>query len=152
MATQNLNFAAAVSDWVRETKARGTAVFRESAQRVITEMQTPIAAGGNMPVRDGFLRASLQVTKDAPMGLTRQKPAEGVTYTYEGSATSLVIAGAELGETLFASYTANYAGHQNYGTSKMQGRQFVGLAAQKWPSIVNAVASEAQSRAGGYSR
>jgi hypothetical protein len=142
MTVETLNFAAAISDWARQTEARMAAVFRESAQRVIEDMQSRV------PVDTGFLRASLQVTLDGPVPMSRPRPA-GTTHAYALTAAVLAIAGAQVGQTIFASYGAAYAAHVNYGTSKMAGRQFVGLAAQRWPAIVAEVAAEAQSRASG---
>lgn len=147
MAVQGVNFAAQVSDWVRQTEQRMEAVFRESAQRVISDMQTPVAAGGNMPVDTGFLRASLQVGTDGPAPMTRGRPAEGGSYIYSPTAAALAIGGAEIGQTIFASYTANYAGFVHYGRAGKPGRQWVTMAAQRWPQIVAAVAGELQSRA-----
>lgn len=146
MAVQSVSFAAQVNDFVRQTQARMTAVFRESAQRVVTEMQTPVAEGGNMPVDTGFLRASLRITKDAPLPLIADRPSDAAAYTYNPAAASLVIAGAEVGATLHASYTANYAGFVHYGREGRPGRQWVTLAAQRWPAIVAQVSAELQGR------
>lgn len=142
------SFAASISDWVKETKQRQDAVFKESAQRVIEQMQTPVGAGGAMPVDTGFLRASLQVSTEGPQPINpAARPVEGRTYSI--GPVALTIAGAELGATLYATYGAAYAAHVNYGTSSMQGRQFVGLVAQQWPGIVTQVCVELQSRSGG---
>ncbi len=143
MAVNRLSFAAQVDAWTRETEQRMTAVFRESASDVISEMQKPVGAGGNMPVDTGFLRASLQVGVNTPaVPLNRANP--GGSFT--APAVDLVIAGAELGDTITASYGANYAGHVNYGARGRAPRQFVGLAAQKWEQIVNAVVARLKNR------
>jgi hypothetical protein len=121
------------------------AVFRESAQRVVTEMQTPVAQGGNMPVDTGFLRASLQMTKNAPVPIdAKARPADGKAYAYNPDSVAMVINDATVGDALFASYTASYSLQVHFGTSKRAGRQWVTLAAQRWPSIVAAVCAEAQ--------
>lgn len=146
MAVQNVSFAAQVNDFVRQTQRRMEAVFRESAQRVVSEMQTPVAEGGNMPVDSGFLRASIRITKDAPVPMGLGRPDDSKTYAYNPTAASLVIAGAGLGDTLFASYTANYAGHVHYGREGRPGRQWVTMAAQRWPAIVAQVSAELQGR------
>lgn len=145
------DFTSQVSAWVRETEARMTAVFREAAQRVIGEMQERV------PVDTGFLKASLQVSTSAPIPADRS-PGEGTTYAYNPTAATLAIAGAEIGDRLFASYSAVYGPRINYGfvgtdalgrTYNQAGRHFVELAAQRWPAIVAQVSQEAQSRAGG---
>lgn len=144
------SFAAQVSAWVAETKQRTTAVFRESAERVIEQMQTPVGAGGNMPVDTGFLRASLQASLTAPMPIDpAARPAEGTSHTYSADVASIVIAGAEVGQTVYATYTAAYAAAQEYGSHGREGRGFVRLAAQQWPQIVTAVCGELQSRVSG---
>lgn len=140
----NLNFAAQVDAFIAKSKKRATAVFRESTERVIEEMQRPVGAGGNMPVDTGFLRASLQASTTAMPALTRDNP--GAAAPYDGAEVSLVIAGADLGETIYAGYTAKYAGHVNYGARGRQPRQFVGRAAQKWPAIVDQVAAEVRAK------
>lgn len=142
MAVSNLTFSAQVSEWVRQTEQRMTAVFRESTQRVVEDMQSRI------PVDTGFLKSSIQVSTNGPAPMSRPRP-DGGSFAYQPTAAVLAIAGAEIGDTIYASYTANYAAHVNYGTSKMAGRQFVGLAAQRWPAIVDEVCRELQSRAGG---
>jgi hypothetical protein len=159
-----VTFGTQVTDWVRQTQARMDAVFRESTQRVVEEMQTPVAQGGNMPVDTGFLRASLQMTKDAPSPIdAKAKPADGKAYAYNPDSVALVIAGATIGDTLFASYTASYALPVHYGWEAREateakdgqaakparksraGRQWVTMAAQHWPQIVAAVCAETQS-------
>ena len=161
MAGQNLSFSAQVGAWVKKVKTREVAVFRESAQRVISEMQTPEGAGGRMPVDTGFLRASLQAAIDAPaagpMGkpLKRKEGQEGVIYHLDAGQVALVIAGAELGHTIYATYGTAYARRMEYGfvgqdslgrTYNQAGKGFVRSAAQKWPQIVAAVSAELKSR------
>lgn len=169
MADQNLNFAAAVDDWVKATQARLEAVFRSSVQDVVEEMQRvgPSAAstraaiakhkgvgpapaageGGHMPVDTGFLRASMRLTVAQPAPLNPSGKPTGGTYTYNSESVALTIAGLELGQTVFATYTAVYARRLNYGFTGTDslGRQynqrgyfFVDLAAQRWQQIVTA--------------
>lgn len=138
------SFAAQVDAFVAQTQQRIDAVFRESAQRIIGVMQTPVGAGGNMPVDTGFLRASLRVTLDAPIPGDQRNP--GSVVGYDDSGVALSIAGAPLGSTLFATYGANYAVHQEYGTSKMAGRAFVRLAAAQWQQTVSEVSAELKQR------
>lgn len=144
MAQQN--FSATVDQWVRETKERLEAVFKESAQRVISDMQEPVGAGGNMPVETGTLRASLMASLNEPnMTVTYRHDGSGQVQ-YNPSQVALTIAAADLGDTVYAVYTVNYAHHVEYGAQGRAPRAFVRLAAQKWPQIVNQVALEARSR------
>lgn len=140
----NLNFAAQVDEWTKMVDRRMTAVFRESTERVKDDMQTPVGAGGNMPIATGFLRNSLMASTASMPPMTRANP--GGSFSGGDAAVSLVIAGAEIGDTIYLGYTANYGGHVNYGANGRPPRQFVGLAAQKWPAIVDAVVAEAKAR------
>jgi hypothetical protein len=140
------SFSATVSKWVAETKQRQTAVFRESAQRVIEVAQTPIAAGGNMPVDSGFLRASGAAVIGSNPPPLREKPAGDGKHTFDMGDVALVLAGATATDTITFVYTAKYARPQEYGARGRDGRRFVGLAAQQWPRIVREVAAEARAR------
>ena len=121
---------------VKKTERNMTAVFRESAKRVIQEAQA------NVPVDTGFLRSSLQVSINAPVPpATRERGEPGPVPTI-----SAVIAGASLGDTISAGYTANYALFVEYGTSRMAPRRFVGQAVLRWQQIVSQVAREVNAR------
>ncbi len=141
------SFSAQVDAWVGKTKARMEAVHKESVQRTIEVMQTPVGAGGNMPVDTGFLRASLMARVGIPALPTRENP--GAKVSYDPGQVTLVIAGAKLSDPINAVYTANYARHVEYGARGRAGRRFVALAAQQWPRIVSEVVTEAKARAGG---
>lgn len=133
-------FSAQVDAWVAASKERTTAVFRESVQRTVTRMQTPVAKGGNLPVDTGYLRASL-------LGSTSSMPSMRESATQEADAIVLAIAGLDLGQTFYAGYTANYARHQEYGIRGRDGRRFVGLAADRWQTTVAEVVRDLRSRA-----
>ena len=133
------DFTAVVESWVFETQARLNAVRRESTQRIIGIMQTPVGAGGAMPILTGYLRASLQVTIGGPVPASRVRP-EGDSFDYDDSAFVLTIAGAAAEETIFATYGANYA---RFVEEK---RGFVRLAAMRWQSVVTEVVAELKTR------
>lgn len=137
MAVDTVRFAADVDDFVSKSTALLEAVFRQSAQDVIEYMQQPVAEGGNMPVETGFLRASMQVSLSGVRPMSQENPGSA-KHQYNPDAAVLIISGAKLGDTIFASYSAKYAAHQNYGTENFAGRHFVGLAAQRWQQIVSA--------------
>ena len=141
------SFAAQLTAFASATRERADNVFRTSATRVIADMQTEVSAGGNMPVDTGFLRASLQVDKDAPAPINGTAPDKTAAYAYDPSAATLTINDAGIGDQLFACYTANYAPMVEYGARGRAGRQFVGMAAQKWPAIVAQACVELQSGA-----
>lgn len=142
-------FTAQIDAWIARSKVATEAVFKQSAQAVINEMNTPVAKGGNMPVDTGFLRASLQVGIDQiPTAMDKEKPADaagrephsGPLYEPDTNAATMAIAGVRFGQTIFATYGANYAIYQENRNG------FVRLAAQRWPAIVAQVADEAKAR------
>lgn len=143
-------FAAQVGAWVAKAERRVDAVFKASAQDVIAEMQepgpsvaNPASAGtGHMPIETGFLRSSLQARLNEPAGGMMFRPPSLETAAYDPSPVALVIAGAKLGDTIYATYAANYAPimEERYA--------FVRLAAQNWQRIVSKTAEEAKRRAG----
>lgn len=145
------SFSASVSDWVRKSEARIAAVFKMSAQDVISEMQevgpsvaNPSSFGtGHLPVDTGYLRASLQAAINTPQPAMMFRPPNVQNAAYDASPVALVIAGAKLGETIYATYGAVYAPRMEakYG--------FVRLAAQNWQQIVNRNARLARQRVAG---
>jgi len=143
------SFAAEVNAWVRETKARTDAVYRESAQRVVEVMQTPRAAGGALRIDTGFLRASLVATTTGVLPPLQGKPDGVLAFAYDAGQINLVINGAEITDPITVAYTANYARPREYGSRGQPGDRFVALAAQQWQRIVSEVAAEAQARSGG---
>lgn len=124
-------FAATISDWVRETEGAAEAVFKQSVQEVLSDAQTPVGAGGSMPVDTGFLRGSLTAGVNVEPG--------DVTSVRDGGAYALEIAPAILGDTIKARWTAEYATFVEYGAQGREPRGFVRKAAQKWPQIVAGV-------------
>lgn len=136
------SFAAQVGSWVAATKERQTAVFRESVQRLVAEMQKPVARGGNMPVDTGYLRNSL-------LGSTTAIPTMRDQATAEADQIAATISGLDIGDTFYAGWTANYARHVHYGTRGRQGRLWRDLAAQKWQRIVDGAATDLEKRVRG---
>lgn len=136
------SFDAQVGDWVAQTKERLEAVFKESAQRTISLMVK------YTPVDTGFLRASVRASTSAMPKIIPTAKGGGVNVPYDSGAVLMTIAGAKLGQTIYVGYTANYARHVEYGTSKMAARRFVGRAASQWQRTVRQVSADLQKRAG----
>lgn len=87
-----------------------------------------------MPVDTGFLRNSLQASLTA-MPQTTATPAPNVEYAFDIAGISSVIATADLDDTIFLGFTANYG-------PKMEERYgFVRLTAMEWPQIVSEIAA-----------
>ncbi|WEA24027.1 hypothetical protein [Rhizobium binxianense] len=149
MATENLSFAAQVSEWAKSEMERSEAVFQTAAQEVANEVRTPVAEGGRMPLKTGNLRRSLMAsTSDMP------RIQEGKA-TFSDSGIEMVIAGAELGSTIYLGFQAAYAARMNYGfvgtdslgrTYNQVGYGFVDAVAQRWPQIVTAAEAKVRGR------
>jgi hypothetical protein len=93
------------------------------------------------------LRASLRASKEEMPSIEPSNKGNGLPVPYSDTEISLVIAGAEIGDTIFAGYTASYAGFMEFGTSNIAPRAFVRLAAEQWPTIVQQNIGKAKTRA-----
>lgn len=143
MATTPLNFSAQIDAWTAAVKERAEAVFRESTKRTISIAQS------YTPVDTGYLRASIRASTTSMPPINPAGRPTGTSYPYNAGEVVLVITGAQLGQTIYAGWTANYAIYVEMGTSRTPPRGFVARAAQQWQATVNAVTSEAKSRASG---
>ena len=106
------------------------AVFQTATQFVVEEMID------RTPVDTGYLRASITVRFNTPAPIRPNNlPVEGASY---GMPTqyALAIAGAKIGQTIYASYTAAYAMPIEYGFKSYAGAGMVRLSAQNWDAHV----------------
>lgn len=129
-------FSAQVGAAVAKRKKLLEAVFKQSVQEIAEIAQTPGPSvfnpgggrGGHMPIGEtGFLRASFVATLGAP---PPQREASGIAASYDTGPVNLVIAGADVGDTITLAWTAAYARivHRRY--------QWSALAAQRWKAVV----------------
>jgi hypothetical protein len=136
-------FSAQVSKWAAKSEKRVEAVFKQATQDVAEQVKKPVSQGGNMRVDTGFLRASLMAsTAHMPRINKDAKPSPGQTYNGGDSEIALVIAGAEIKDTIYLGFTASYAAPREYHDG------FVRLTAQNWPKIVDNAARVIKSRVG----
>lgn len=135
MAVYGLDFDAQVAEWVRQVKDAAEAVALEAAQATLTDAQLPVAQGGNMPVLTGNLRNSLAV------GINTEPTERTPDFTAR-------LAGFELGDTISARWTADYAAYVEYGTRGRPGRAFVRQAAQRWGQHVKAAEEKVRAALG----
>ncbi|XBQ14590.1 MAG: HK97 gp10 family phage protein [Nitratireductor rhodophyticola] len=133
------SFKAQVAAWVAKSERRLEAVFKESTQRLVSQVID------RTPVDTGYLRASLQVTLDGPLPI-RPDGRGMVGENYRPPDYALKIAGAELGDTIYASFVASYAAHVEYGARGRSGRGMVRLSVQSWQQIVDGVVRDVQMR------
>ncbi|TPL06683.1 HK97 gp10 family phage protein [Mesorhizobium sp. B2-4-11] len=134
------SFAATVGAWAAKVPNALEAVFKESAQELVSQLNELV------PVDTGFLRASLMASTSAMPQLTRANA--GVPVPSDLGDIVLVIAGADLGDTLYLGYTANYAAYVHYGAQGRAPRPWVTMVAQRWEMIAAEKAAEVKSRLG----
>lgn len=166
------SFSASVDAWTRESEARLTAVFRDAAQTVANDVREPVGAGGHMPVDTGNLRRSLMASTSEIPTISNNADQR---FAGNDQQINLVIAGAEIGQTIYLGFQANYAAHMEYGTSPhvIEPKEklalhwyqngtgvfakkvhhpgtrpfgFVRLTAARWPEIVSASVQRIRSR------
>jgi len=144
-----MSFAAQVSEWCRQVEGAAEAVFQTAAQAVANEVREPLASGGRMPIDTGNLRRSLMASTSA---MPTIKPDQ---ETFSDSGLELVIAGAELGSTVYLGFQAAYAARMNFGfvgedslgrVYNQTGYGFVDAVAQRWPQIVAAAEATVRGR------
>ncbi|MBZ5761587.1 hypothetical protein LAV84_18265 [Rhizobium sp. VS19-DR104.2] len=146
---ENPSFAASISEWAKNELGAAEAIFQLAAQTVANEVKKPLADGGSMPIKTGNLRRSLMAsTAEMPTVKTDQT-------TFTDSGIELVIAGAELGSTVFLGFQAAYAARMNYGfvgtdslgrVYNQTGYAFVDKVAQRWPTIVKEAETAVRAR------
>lgn len=155
MSVSNVSFSSTVQDWVRETERRMIAVFRTSASMVIEQMQLTDTEGGLNRKDLGHHLASLQVGINTPPQDAIQKAPDTPARPFAIGAVDATIAGAELGDTVVASYGMAYSLRLEYGFEGTDslGREysqkpyaFVRTAAQNWPQIVEQATELAKAR------
>lgn len=149
----NLSFSAAIADWCRKVEGATEAVFHESVNELVAMMNElltsmvydqPISPSGYL--RTGFLRASLVASTAAMPALNRANP--GGSFQVPGDQIEAVIQGADIGETIYLGYTAQYGAYVHFGAGTETPRPWVTLAAQRWPQIVEAKVAELKSKLG----
>lgn len=146
------SFSASIAAWANKVEGAAEAVFKESAQELVSEVQKTRNEGGRMRVDTGFLRASLLASTSAmPRINPAAVPPEGAgpnSIPFDFGTIEAVIAGSEFGQTIYLGYTAAYARYREYGANDQPGDAFVRTAAQRWPQIVNEQAAKIRSRLG----
>lgn len=132
-------FAATVGDWARTVEGAIEVVFKESAQELVLQLNALV------PVDTGFLRASLRASTTAMPVMALENPG---AFNIDAGEITLVIAGADIGDTIYLGYTANYGAFVHYGANGRPGRPWVDMVAQRWQSIVADKSAEVKSRLG----
>lgn len=136
-------------EWAMQSKARMTAVYRTSADKMADRLRQTRANGGRLPHVTGNLMRSLRGSTAGPINV----------HTGEQEFTSqdvgLVIAGLQGDQDLWLGYQAAYArrvnsgfvGEDSLGRLYMQeGAHFVEDAMAMWGQFVKESAREVQNK------
>lgn len=119
------------------------AVFKASAQDVVRGMTQPVAKGGRMRVRTGFLRSSLMASTSAmPLINPKAHPpteAEIGSYLLDTGPISAVITGAALTDTIYLGFTAAYAAPREHFDAFVEGERL------RWSQIVKSNIAKARA-------
>lgn len=120
-----------IEDFVRETEERMLRLMVTSLQDVVINVQEPVAKGGRMRVRTGFLRASGRASLQGfPSGPSVRESDVLNSYTYDGEAVSATLNKMKFGDTFYFGWTANYAARRELYDG------FLEAAMQNWSRIV----------------
>ena len=144
------SFAATVGQWAVKVDGALEVVFKESAQELVSQMDKLLSdmvydqPSSENYRRTGFLRASLMASREAMPRLYRDNP--GASVPPDLQPVILVINSADIGDTIYLGYTANYAAYVHYGAKGATPRPWVTLIAQRWEEIVAAKAKEVKQR------
>jgi hypothetical protein len=149
MATEGQSFSAQVGAWAAAEMERAEAVYQTAAQTVANEVRTPVAEGGRMPIKTGNLRRSLMASTSSMPTMVEGK------QTFSDGGVELIIAGAELGGTIYLGFQAAYAARMNYGfvgedslgrSYNQAGFGFIDAVSQRWVQIVAAAEATVRDR------
>lgn len=135
------SFAAVVGDWCKKIPEAEEAIFRESCQELVEQLNSLCPVG-----ETGFLRASLMASNSELPQLTRKNP--GGSHQPDMAQIEMVINSSELGSVIFLGYSAEYGGYVHYGARGNAPRPWVTMVAQRWIAIVEAKAAEVKQRLG----
>lgn len=144
-----MSFAATISDWGRAELERAEAIYQDAAQTVANEVRTTVNEGGRLPIDLGNLRRSLMASTSA---MPSVKPGQ---ETFAENGLEMVIAGAELGGTIWLGFQAEYALRMEYGfvgtdslgrVYNQAGFGFATAITQRWQQIVMASEAKVRSR------
>ncbi|GAA2867457.1 hypothetical protein GGQ99_001291 [Aminobacter niigataensis] len=135
------SFAATVGQWAQKVDGALEAVFKEAAQELVSQLNQLVPVG-----ETGFLRSSLMASTTAMPSLTRANP--GISVPGDLGDILLVINSADLGDTIYLGYTADYAAFVHFGAQGRSPRPWVTMVAQRWETIVAEKAGEVKRRLG----
>lgn len=122
-------FKSDIYDWISKVGVRLQGTPKGAIIQLMDDMRRPIAQGGNMPVKTGNLRNSLEIRFNS-MPPANKKFDRNNIYTNPRNHIINTISKMQLGQKVYLGFRANYA----YYMELKHG--FVRLAAQNWVTIV----------------
>lgn len=131
-------FAAQVKAFADKAKRKQEVIFRTSAARVMDEANVPESQGGRLPLDTGYLMNSTTAGTD-PGG---------------GRDPALVFAALEIGQTVYAGWSAAYALRQEFGfvgadslgrEYNQGGKAFLRTSLQRWQEYVDDATRQAEA-------
>ena len=124
------DFETQIDNFVVNSEQKMLIVMRESIDAVVNDAQTPVAKGGRMRVKTGFLRSSGAAALNmVPRGATKGDP--NMVYDYSGTSVNEALARMKIGDVFYFGWTANYARVREAYDG------FLEVAVQKWQQFVN---------------
>ena len=134
----------------RDVRGLGTAAFREAANLAARAVIEGNGFGPGAPLDTGFLRASFRVSRNQPEDGPTTAPAvpgrqPGDAPLYPTTADTTAIGAAQLGDTIYVTTLAEYAGYleeggmvRRNGPPELVGTptEFIAPVDARWPQIV----------------
>ncbi|MEC8776884.1 MAG: hypothetical protein VXX79_18795 [Pseudomonadota bacterium] len=137
-------WSANIGKWADATVDEIGVVFLEAAQALFYDILLPIPEGGRMRIKTGFLRASAKVSINKPITRTERNPLtpeqqqDGrVYFDRDPNEIGLALLGFELGDSIYFTFTANYARPREYGVGGKPGDHFVAAHVANWQQYVD---------------
>ncbi|WP_245414115.1 HK97 gp10 family phage protein [Nitratireductor sp. StC3] len=145
------SFTAQIEEWARKVEGAVEAIFKEAvhelveqADQLLTQLVYEAPPSPNYR-RTGFLRASVTASNASMPPANRPQGVPDGGYMAE---IEIVIAGSDLGQTIYIGWTAEYSGYVHYGANGTVPKPWVDLVAQRWRSIVDDKTAELKKRLG----
>lgn len=126
-------FVADIEKWVKKTDERMLAVLRGAILDTVNHTQEPLAKGGRMRVKTGFLRASGRASLNGMPTGNGVRPANAVDgqFQWDGEAVVKTVLSMKIGDTFTFGWVANYAEVREMYDG------FMVTATQNWQTFVN---------------
>lgn len=146
-------FSAVIEKYSDLTKQEIEVIFLEAAQALWYDVTLSDDEGGRMPIDTGFLRASGKASLNQPINRIENNPLPPeqrekgkIYFKVDAEELQLVLLDFALGDTIYFTFSAAYARHQEYGTKFQKGKHFVSANVANWQNYVNAAAYQVVNR------